>query len=259
MALSTFTNRAILAASIISVLAWMNPSQAAILNGGFSNGLSQWETTGDVSIFEDKALLTNASSTLEDDFPAPAGEFNFSGTEVSYIGDLETFVGVNPFDLGEYATEGSALKQAFTAQAGDILSFNWKFLTNEEIPDVFGTNDAAFVILKNLDSAISTVIRLGDTNGVFGSPSTNLGFAAETGMNIFKSQPLAAGNYLLGFAIVDDFDTSVTSALLVGDVKLQSDSTRTVPEPAMTLGLGAALGLLVLQKLQQRQKVKIQN
>ncbi|AFY48167.1 hypothetical protein Nos7524_2325 [Nostoc sp. PCC 7524] len=253
MTLSTFTNRAILT-SIISVLGWVTPAQAAILNGGFSNGLSQWETTGDVSIFQGQALLTNASSTLEDDFPEPAGKFNFSSTEVSYIGDLETFVGVNPFDLGEYATEGSALKQTFTAQAGDILSLNWKFLTNEETPDVFGTNDAAFVILKNLDSAISTVIGLGDTNGVFGSPSTNLDFLAETGMNIFKSQPLAAGNYLLGFAIVDDFDTSVTSALLVGDVKLQSDITRTVPEPAMTLSLGAAFGLLVLQKLQQRQK-----
>ncbi|MBD2363589.1 PEP-CTERM sorting domain-containing protein [Anabaena minutissima FACHB-250] len=248
MALSTFTNRSILAASIISVLGWMSPAQAIVLNGDFSNNLNQWETTGDVSISNGQALLTTASSTLEDDYPEPAGQFNFSGTEVIPIGELETFVGVNPLELGEYAIEGSALKQTFTVQAGDILSFSWQFLTNEETPDLFGTNDAAFIILKNLNSS-SNVIRLADTNGVF-SPSTTLGFSAATGVNTFKSQSLTAGNYILALAIAGDGDNNVTSALLVDNVKTQPGNAEPVPEPESILGLGTAICLFILKKMQ---------
>jgi hypothetical protein len=247
---SSFAQRSIWITSIAGLISsgsvlCPTTAQAAIINGDFSSGLIGWSSSGDVSIVGGQALLTTASSTQPDDFPDPTGTFNFSGDQVSDINPLETFLGVNPLDLGATATEGSGLKQQFTALAGERLSFSWQFLTNEDTPDAGFSNDAAFITLINLSTATPTITLLADTNSIFGAPTSGLGFAAETGTFTFRTGPLAAGNYLLGFSVIDDSDTSITSALLIGNVKTQ---TETVPEPVTTVGSLLAIGGGVLAR-----------
>ncbi|MEQ8974822.1 MAG: hypothetical protein RIE73_31100 [Coleofasciculus sp. C1-SOL-03] len=156
MSISTFLQQKTASLAILlsfSSLALTTPSQAAILNGGFEDNLTDWMTVGDVSTQTDafnatptqgnsQALLTTASSTFPDDSPQPTGTFNFSGNEPATVGTpggLEDFLGLPlgslPGSNGffTFPFEGSALKQTFSAQAGDVLSFDWNFLTNDNL------------------------------------------------------------------------------------------------------------------------------
>lgn len=134
-----------------------------VLNGGFESGLANWSAAGDVLAVgagmgsgpvqgAGQALLTTAS-LLGDGH-------NFSGSDAAAVGALEAFLGLAPGSLDALApagaaVEGSALRQTFTAQAGDKLSFHYNFLTTE--PAANNPNpDLAFLLLNNTFHLLAT-------------------------------------------------------------------------------------------------------
>ncbi|MEM9928127.1 MAG: hypothetical protein AAF915_31160, partial [Cyanobacteria bacterium P01_D01_bin.50] len=117
--------------------------------------------------------------------------------------------------LGGNATEGSGIKQTFTAQAGDILEFDYTLLTNEGTPSPT-FNDSAFLSLG------SFVLELGDTSDPTFSDKSVEGFSEATDTQTVKIAISQAGTYDLGFGVVDLTDTIVDSGLLIDDVKLTS-------------------------------------
>ena len=227
--------------SLFSILSLTDSAYGAIINGNFNNGLNNWGTSGDVSIFSGQALLTTASANFEDDFPTSGTPFNFSGNDVTGSASLETFLEVDPFALDPTdsllgAFEGSAIRQTFTANTGDELNFSWNFLTNEDSSQVLFNNDTAFLTLVNTEDNSSNVINLADLNSSLNSSSSSLGFLNETGINTF-SRTLTPGEYVLGLTVVDDTDSLVSSALLVDNIQIINDSDPTgVPEPSTILG-----------------------
>ena len=260
MSNSTFLNRATFNISFLSlfsfsILAFASPSQAVSL-GSFegTTPFIDWEVSGDVSqqgTFPgipptdgiSQALLTTASTTVGDDLPdAVPGTFNFSGNDPTLAGTnpvLESFLGldVGALDLNSpsvQAIEGSAIKRTFTAQAGDILSFDWQFLTNDgEFLD-FGPRDQAFVALYPVGSP-SAPVTIATSIDVL--PASGTDFAHEVG-DRFTSTPLDAGDYFLGLGVVDGLGTDKTSALLVDNVLLTSPpSPSKIPEPTSVIGL----------------------
>ena len=115
-------------------------------------------------------------------------------------------------------TSGSAISQTFTASAGSILTFDWKFLTDEGVPSPF---DFSFYTLN--DGAV----RLGDTN----MPES--AFALSPTPYTLESPPTgnwdsvsiiipASGTYTLGFAALQAGDQLHSSALLVDNVNLRN-------------------------------------
>lgn len=178
-----------------------------VLNGGFETGnFTDWETIGDASI-----------QTAE--FGAIPSQGNFQAlitTDVGSVSDasLESFLGLNPSAIDGLgngdATEGSALKKQITVNAGDVLSFDFNFLTNEtlfsSVPSVF--NDFAFVsILPNF------VSELADTGSIlFRSPTI---INTETDYDNFTFQFNEAGTYTVGIGVVDVIDGAFNSGLLV--------------------------------------------
>ena len=227
--------------SLFSILSLTDSARGAIINGDFNNGLSNWESRGDVSISNGQALLTTASATFPDEFPTLGTPFNFSTNDVTDIGSLEAFLFVDPLALDPTntllgAVEGSAITQTFTAIAGDKLQVSWNFLTNEGSSTVRDNNDTAFLTLFNTANNTANVISLADTNSGLSSPGT-FGFLNETGVNNF-SRTLTPGEYILGLTVVDDTDNIVSSALLVDDIEIINDSDpSTVPEPSTILGV----------------------
>jgi hypothetical protein len=201
-----------------------NPVSAAIINGGFENNFNNWTTTGNVSL----ETSSFGSGTTEGSFQALLTTDN-PASYVGFAGGLEDFLGLSLGDLdpdpGNFvaATKGSAIQQAFTANTGDILSFDWNFLTDDFFPDY------AFVVLNGLST-------LADT-----SAATNLSntvFSNETGFQTFTYTFASAGSYTLGIGIVDVVDTEGVSALLIDNVKLVSTQPPAkTPEPASLLGL----------------------
>lgn len=116
---------------------------AQVVNGSFENGLTGFSRIGDTSIQTSafgvdstqgtsQALITNDGSFLS--LPAP---------------DLEDFLGLTSGSLNTLgngnAIEGSAIRQTFTANAGDILTFNYNFLTQGPLPPDSNFNDFSFV------------------------------------------------------------------------------------------------------------------
>ena len=246
MSTSTFRKRSTLtagAASLIVSSIFGSPSQAAIINGSFETGdFSQWNTIGNTSIQTSAygsgptagtydALLSTGEAT-----PVP-------------VNSLEDFVGLLPGSLngiGDGDTfQGSAIKQTFNANAGQVLTFDWDFLTNEATPSQF-FNDFSFV---NISSASNiTLSKLADTSSAFtSSPTrnytdTNKSFASETGFQTFSYTIPTTGEYSLGIGATNAGDPYGVSGVLIDNVKLSSTP---VPEPGLEWGVFAlgALGI----------------
>ncbi len=214
-------------------------AQAAVLNNSFEDGLNNWITTG--------------QTTVED------SNFNVTPTQGNYQAVLQTLqdtTGVNATNLENFlglttgtllnVTEGSAIKQSITVNNGDILTFDWNFLTDNEPDQTY--NDFAFFTLNN------SLISLANTesNLLPNSPNSFSYLAKETGYQPYSYTFTSGGTYTLGFGVVDvdltgGGDTAVNSALLIDNVKLTNSST-TVPEPSAIFGLLTLFGLAIKAK-----------
>lgn len=237
----------------------INSAHAAIINGSFENSFSpNWSIIGDVeriNTFSDgptdgnfQAILTTASPIIQDDAPQPTGTFNFSGNSPTAIATLESFLGVTsgtltPANSFFGAFEGSAIQQTFTANAGDILTFDWNFLTNDTTSEPFpGFVDADYAFLNLVTPSGSQLITLANTDSTLASSSTI--FNQETGYQQFSLPLNLSGSYTLSFGVLDAGGTSNSSALLIDNVELSTQPQPTsTPEPTTILTL---LGMGVL-------------
>jgi Ca2+-binding RTX toxin-like protein len=188
-----------------------------LVNEGFETGdFSNWTTTGNASI----QTASFGVDPTEGNFQALISNGVNSVSDTS----LETLLGLNSGDLDNLgngnATEGSALQLLpITVEAGDVVTFDWNFLTGEGTPSSF--NDFAFV-------SISSLSELGDTNSNF--IFSNTIFPTETGYGTFTYQFETDGTFTVGIGVVDVGDTIVDSALLVDNLKVFSN-----PEPSDTI------------------------
>jgi hypothetical protein len=219
----------------------------ASIAGGFSGALASsaqaasfsptgWTATGDVRLTPTPiSLSTNALAG--DDSPALDSTFNFSGNPAvsAFDSTLQNFLGILPeaLDLApfEQATEGSAIKQTFDAQAGDKLQFTWKFLTNENN----SSNDYAFLLVNGQ--------RIDLANALSATTPSSPFFRESNGTYSYTFG--ATGAYTIGLGVVDIGDVAVTSALQLSNFQYTA-----IPTPAMLPGLvGLGLGLLRKRKL----------
>jgi hypothetical protein len=242
MAISILVNRSSLTFSVLiplglSSLCVASPSYAAIINGGFETGdFTEWTIIGNTTIETAEFGSGPTEGTYE------ALVTNSSGSIA--VPDLETFLGLelgSLNDLGNGITyNGSAIKQTFTANAGDVLTLDWNFLKKEEPDPIF--NDFAFVSLNSLSTLASPL----ESSLV---PFSNLEkqFDRQTKFQNFSFRIPNTGTYTLGLGVANVTDTSGDSGLLVDNVSLEP-----IPEPSSVLGtltLGAlGAGLLLKRK-----------
>jgi len=200
---------------------------AGIVNGSFETGnLSGWTAVGDAFVPSvpigvnpvdgaNQALITTLSGSV-------------SATTV------QNGLGLGPGSLNALGNgspdSGSGITQTFTANAGDVLSFNYNFLSVE--PTMVGSvNDFAFANLNG------TLITLANVNTATFVPS-NSSFLNETGYQAFQFVIPTTGNFTLGLGVFNVVDDAYDSALLIDNVSLSSAA---VPEPSTLALLGAGL------------------
>ncbi|MCC5609912.1 hypothetical protein LC612_24840 [Nostoc sp. CHAB 5834] len=196
-----------------------------LINNSFeSNDFAGWTTIGSTSIVDKisgssatagnlQALLSTGGATFTDSI-------------------IEEFIGLEAGSLDNLgngnATSGSAIQQTFMAEAGDILTLDWNFLTNEvQFPPL---NDFSFV-------TISSLSELADTSSARLNSST-IQFFQETGFQTFSFKIHSTGMYTLGIGVTDVGDNNIDSSLLVDNVRLIS-----VPDKTSVLGI-LAFGIL---------------
>ena len=187
-------------------------------NGSFETGdFSSWNTIGDTSIETEDLGIFPTDGTSQ--ALITSGASDSGGSVVD--SDLEEF-----FDLpigsldgltGNDATEGSAIKQTFTAEAGDVVSFDWNFLTNESAPnETF--DDTGFVSVNGF------TFELADTSADFTDASDVEGFSSQTGTETLTFSIATAGTYTIGFGAVDVGDSVVDSGLAIDNINIASNN-----------------------------------
>jgi len=217
-------------------------SPAAVVNGSFETGnFSDWIPSGQASVETSSFGVTpvngNYQAVLQTCLFIGACDDNQSLTNAS---NLQSFLSLSGNQLSNlFVTEGSAIKQTITANAGDIFSFSWNFLTDEDAADV-DYNDFAFFTLNN------TLYSLADTQSSFPVNPSFSHLTKETGYQTYTITISVSGDYILGFGVVDVDKTgggnaTGNSALLVDNIKLTNIAK--VPEPDTLFGLLLTLGL----------------
>jgi hypothetical protein len=203
-------------------------ADAGFLNAGFESGdFNGWSRIGDASVVTSavgvdpraglyQALLTTASFN---------GDLNtFSGSDAVVVLDLTSFLGLPGGSLSP-GFEGSAIRQTISVNAGDVLTFDYKFLTTEG-----GAKDFAFVSLSGVanlaDTTAADLVPSGVVlDPVFGDPTR------ETGWNTYRHVFSTSGTYTLGIGVVDADDEFIPSGLLVDHGSLSPGEVNPVPAP----------------------------
>lgn len=213
-----------------------NPAQAISVN------LGSFTRVGDVEFTGNQVNISTASPTAQDDFPQPAGRFNYSGNSPVKAGTpLETVIGLNPGnldnDLFNVAREGSAITTNLNVTKGDRLIFDWNYLTN----DTF--DDYAFFVANGVVTRLADVSNANNASSLFNS---------ETGTTTFNYTFANTGNYQVGIGVVDIGDFNSTSALQITNAQ-----TEPVPEPLTILGTAVAGGFGVMLRRKRSKKQAI--
>jgi hypothetical protein len=132
------------------------------------------------------------------------------------------------------ATQGSAMKTSFVAAAGDVITADWNFLTNENTPTNNGVNDLSFVSIT-VDGVLQV---LANTQSGGFAPSGTV-FTDETGYNSFSHTMVGGGLVEIGFGVVDLGDTILDSGLLIDNVAVNGGL---IGDFETTLGPWAVIG-----------------
>jgi subtilisin family serine protease len=182
------------------------------LNLSFETGdFTDWNSLGDATIQTDTIGSTPTDGTFQALITNGQGSVSDS--------NLETFLGLNSGDLDNLgngdAIEGSALQLTpITVKAGDIVSFDWNFITNEQTPSNY--NDFGFISISS-----TLLSELVDTNQLFSRFTGS--FGKQTNYGTFDYQFTQAGTYTIGLGLVDADDNSVDSGLLVDNFQITPD------------------------------------
>jgi Thrombospondin type 3 repeat len=194
-------------------LAATRVASAQPINPGFETGdFTGWLVAG-----------TAAASVVGAGFGSGPTDGAFEALLTSGLGSvsvttLETFLGLpagTVSGLGNgTATEGSAIRQSFSAPAGTIIAFDWNYLTSEGTPE-FLFNDFAFRVFNG------SLRELADTEfpTFVLSPTP---FSQETGFRSF-CVTATGGSDVVGVGVVDVGDTVVDSAVLIDNGRVAAD------------------------------------
>jgi hypothetical protein len=166
------------------------------------------------------------------------------------ISSIESTLGIAPGTLDALntnpdsgtLTNGSALYQSFSGNAGDTLSFSWDYVATDYIP----YNDPSFALLIGPSNSVSV---LASIHGL-GLP---VGTSGHSGWQSYSATLGSSGNYTLAFVTTNDKDEILDSHLFIDNVAGSCNPTcpppvNKVPEPGTLAIFGLGLAMLAVRR-----------
>jgi hypothetical protein len=216
---------------LCSILLPLNAS-AAVSNGGFETGsLSGWSQIGFTPVQTASIGVSPTEGTYQ-------GYINNTGNFAAPAAAVASFLGVSGPTLlalgAGIPTTGSAISQDLTVSAGDVLTFDWNFLTDEHNEGVAYNDFAIFTIA----SAANLLASRDSTFFTLNLSSPPAGFDGQTNYAPQSYTFTSGGTFKLGFAVFNVGDAGHDSVLLVDNIA--------IPEPATAslLLLAAVSGIV---------------
>lgn len=219
---------------------------AVVINGGFEQApaLTGWSSTGETGIATIATYgiapaegLNQAVTSLEDPgkLSAPSAVESFLGLS---NGSLQALVPPTTTPAPSVIA-GSAIKQSLSVNAGEILTFNWNFITDDVTgPGQTTAPDFAF---WSLVPELGNPVALANLNTGSFSATGSTDYPNGTGYQTASYTFTTSGIFTIGFGVMSVGDLSGKSALLIDNVKIGPLST--VPEPFAAGAVGLALAI----------------
>jgi len=203
----------------LCALAASRQAQATVVNGGFESGnLAGWTLSGSGQATGSGIGVTPTEGSFQ-------GYIETTGNFTALAPAVAASLGVSGsaiFGLGAGSpTNGSGISQTVTVAAGDTLTFDWNFLT-DELDEPASYNDFGFFTISG--SAYLLASRNSSTYDLVSPPA---GFDGQTDWHSQSYTFASAGTYSIGFGVFNVGDTGHNSVLLVDAVTIA-----TVPEPS---------------------------
>ena len=243
---------------LAAVLYAAAPAGAITLNSSFETGdASDWTTVGDVSVVGSGFGVTPTDGSFQILLTTDTGAVDVATTETAMgltAGTLQDiFVRrfldrTPPRSTGSGPTDGSAIQQSFYAEAGDVLMFDWNFLTDENVREPEYT-DFLWVHLQQPNNNPRDPV-LGHANqrtSNFSSSASS--FDLERGYQTREFNLGQTGTYTLTLGVHDVQDTWVPSGAIF-------DNFRLIRGPEPNTFLLVASGLLGLNWHARRRKTQ---
>jgi hypothetical protein len=238
-----FKKSVVYATLLAAAMASGQASAAAISlsNSDFESGLTGWNTIGAVATTPSTTVTTHDNIVWTIGAAGSAmAQLQSSG---STIGSIESILGLAAGSLNALntnandgdLTNGSALYRAFSASAGDSISFAWDYVATDYIP----FNDPAFALLIGPDASIEV---LASIHGL----GMAVGTSGHSGWQTFSETLDVTGDYTIAFVTTNDKDTVLNSHLFIDNVAGSCNPTcpppvNNVPEPGSMALAGLAL------------------
>jgi hypothetical protein len=207
-------------------------SSAAVVNGDFETGnLAGWTLVGSGKATGSGIGVAPTEGVFQGYIETTG---NFTALAPAVVASLGV-PGSAIIGLGAGApTNGTGISQDVTVLAGDTLTFDWNFLT-DELNEAATYNDFGFFSISG-----SAFLLASRNSSIYNTVSPPAGFDGQTGWATQTYTFPAAGTYKIGFGVFNVGDSGHNSVLLLDAISIP------VPEPTsiVLLAAGMSFGLL---------------